>query len=84
MEEQVRALELAVGQLDKRLAEVAQNLLQLRGEVGQLRSEVFAELRELRSEVRSAFRWTMATMITLFGIAVPVWMGVLAYIVKRL
>ncbi len=48
-----------------------------RSEIGQLRAEVF-------SEMRSNFRWTIATMITLFGIAVPVWMWVLGRIVKGL
>ncbi len=54
------------------------------GEMGQPRGEVLAELRELRSEIRSNFRWTITTMVTLFGIAVPAWMWVLGYIVKHL
>ncbi|MBI3990485.1 MAG: DUF1640 domain-containing protein [candidate division NC10 bacterium] len=138
MEEQARVLELAVSQLDKRLATLEQSFLQFRAEVasefgqlrgemsqfrgemsqlrgevasefgqlraemsqfrgevasefGQLRAEmsqsrgeVFAQLRELRAEIRSNFRWTITTMITLFGIAIPAWMLVLGYIIKRL
>lgn len=75
--EESNTIEMVVSQLDKRLASVEQNLLQLRSEIGQLRSEVF-------SEMRSNFRWTIATMITLFGIAVPVWMWVLGRILKGL
>jgi len=75
-------MELVVSQLDKRMGIVGHKLMELSTEMGQLRTEVFAELRELRTEIRSNFRWTLTPMIALFWIAVPVWMGVLGYIIK--
>jgi hypothetical protein len=44
--------------------------------------EVRAELRELRADIRSHFRWTVTTMVALFGAAVPVWMWVLGLILR--
>lgn len=44
--------------------------------------QVFGELRELRADMRSHFRWTVTTMVALFGAAVPVWMWVLSLILK--
>ena len=44
--------------------------------------QLFGELRELRAEMRSHFRWTVTTMVALFGAAVPVWMWVLSLILK--
>jgi len=44
--------------------------------------QLFGELRGLRAEMRSHFRWTVTTMVALFGAAVPVWMWVLSLILK--
>jgi hypothetical protein len=40
------------------------------------------EFRDLRAAMRSHFRWTVTTMVALFGAAVPVWMWVLSLILK--
>jgi len=44
--------------------------------------QLFGELRELRAEMRWHFRWTVTTMVGLFGVALPVWMWVLSLILK--
>ena len=40
------------------------------------------EFRELRADMRTHFRWTVTTMVALFGAAVPVWMWVLSLILR--
>ena len=40
------------------------------------------EFRDLRADMRTHFRWTVTTMVALFGAAVPVWMWVLSLILK--
>jgi hypothetical protein len=40
------------------------------------------EFRDLRADMRSRFRWTVTTMVALFGAAVPVWMWVLGLILR--
>ena len=45
-------------------------------------AEVTSELREIRADMRAHFRWTVTTMVALFGLAVPVWMWFLSLIVK--
>lgn len=75
MDESVRTMEMLVGQLDKRMAFIEQNLVEIRGEIAQLRSE-------LTSEMRTYFRWTITTMIALFAVAMPAWMWVLGTILK--
>ena len=44
--------------------------------------QLLAEFRALRAEMRSYFRWTITTMVTLFGLALPVWMWVLSLILR--
>jgi hypothetical protein len=44
--------------------------------------EVVTELRELRADMRAHFRWTVTTMVALFGLAVPIWMWFLTLILK--
>ena len=44
--------------------------------------QVFGELREIRVDMRSHFRWSVTTMVALFGVAVPVWMWVLGLVLK--
>ncbi len=45
-------------------------------------AEVISELREIRADMRAHFRWTVTTMVALFGLAVPVWMWFLSLILK--
>ena len=45
-------------------------------------AEVTSELREIRADMRAHFRWTVTSMVALFGLAVPVWMWFLSLIVK--
>ena len=40
------------------------------------------EFRDLRADMRTHFRWTVTTMVALFGAAVPFWMWVLSLILK--
>ena len=44
--------------------------------------QVVIELRGLRADMRAHFRWTVTTMVALFGLAVPVWMWFLSLILK--
>ena len=44
--------------------------------------QLLGELRELRAEMRWHFRWTVTTMVGLFGVALPGWMWVLSLILK--
>jgi len=82
--------------LDDFRADVNQRFLELREDVNrrfddvnrrfdemaaELR-ELRAELRELRADTRAHFRWTVTTMIALFGLAVPIWMWFLSLILK--
>lgn len=48
----------------------------------EFRSEVTSELREIRADMRAHFRWTVTTMVALFGLAVPVWMWFLSLVLK--
>lgn len=59
---------------------------QVRGEIGQLRTELRAEIAQLRTELtaemRTFFRWTITSMVALFGIAMPIWMWVFGALLK--
>ena len=45
-------------------------------------AEVTSELREIRADMRAHFRWTVTTMVALFGLAVPIWMWFLSLILQ--
>ncbi len=49
-----------------------------------LRQEMQAGHAALRQEMQNYFRWTITTMVTLFGVAVPIWIAVIAYVLQRL
>lgn len=68
--------------VDRRFDDVDRRFGELTAQMTQLRSEISAELRELRADMRSHFRWTVTTMVALFGLAVPVWMWFLSLILK--
>lgn len=83
------------GQLRGEMGQIRGEFGQLREEMGELRRELYAELRrldekidgmakELRAEIHSSFRVLQFTMVGLFGVAVPVWMWMLSYILKNL
>jgi tetrahydromethanopterin S-methyltransferase subunit G len=75
--------------LDDVRSDIDRRLDDLRGDID-LRFEqvdgrfeqVFGELREIRIDMRSYFRWSVTTMVALFGVAVPVWMWVLGLVLK--
>ncbi len=76
-------------ELSKRIDDVHKRFDDLRGDinrrledVNRRLDEVMVELRELRGDMRSHFRWTVTTMVALFGLAVPVWMWFLSLILK--
>lgn len=83
------------GQVRGEIGQVRGEIGQLREEMGELRRELYAELRRLdakidlvatgiRGEIHSSFRMLQFTMVGLFGVAVPVWMWMLSYILKNL
>ncbi len=76
-------------ELSKRIDDVHKRLDDLRGRIDQRFEQVdrrfeqvFGELREIRVDMRSHFRWSVTTMVALFGVAVPVWMWVLGLVLK--
>lgn len=76
-------------ELSKRIDDVHKRFDDLRGDinrrfedVNRRLDEVVIELRELRADMRSHFRWTVTTMVALFGLAVPIWMWFLSLILK--
>lgn len=56
MEGSNRAMELVVGQIDRRIHFLQENLSQIRRETAQLREELHAEIARLRAEIRSGAR----------------------------
>ena len=79
--------------MNRRFDEVNQRSVDLRGDMNrrfdevnqrtaEFRSDVTSELREMRADMRAHFRWTVTTMVALFGLAVPVWMWFLSLILK--
>ena len=76
-------------ELSKRIDDVHKRLDDLRGDmnlrfdaVDRRFEQMFGELREVRVDMRSHFRWSVTTMVALFGVAVPVWMWVLGLVLK--
>ena len=83
-------------ELSKRMDDVHKRLDDLRTDIGRRFDDVsrrfddvnrrldqFAlEFRDLRADMRTHFRWTVTTMVALFGAAVPVWMWVLSLILR--
>ena len=76
-------------ELSKRIDDVHKRLDDLRTDIGRRFDDVnrrldqFAlEFRDLRADMRIDFRWTVTTMVALFGAAVPVWMWVLSLILR--
>ena len=76
-------------ELSKRIDDVHKRLDDLRADIDRRFEQVdrrfeqlFGELRELRADMRSHFRWTVTTMVALFGVAVPIWMWVLSLILR--
>ena len=76
-------------ELSKRIDDVHKRLDDLRTDIGRRFDDVnrrldqFAlEFRDLRADIRTHFRWTVTTMVALFGAAVPVWMWVLSLILR--
>ncbi len=70
------------GEMDRRFDEVNQRLGDQSHQAAEFRAEVTSELREMRADMRAHFRWTVTSMVALFGLAVPVWMWFLSLIVK--
>ncbi len=56
MMEATRAMELILGQLDRRIDFTQQNMSQIRREIAQLRDELHAEIARLRAEIRPGAR----------------------------
>ena len=83
-------------ELSKRIDDVHKRLDDLRTDIGRRFDDVDRrfddvnrrldqfglEFRDLRADMRSHFRWTVTTMVALFGAAVPVWMWVLSLILR--
>ena len=76
-------------ELSKRIDDVHKRLDDLRTDIGRRFDDVnrrldqFAlEFRDLRADMRAHFRWTVTTMVALFGVAVPIWMWVLSLILR--
>lgn len=67
----------AIGELSKRIDD-------LRTDVTGRLDEIARRLERLEGQQISLFRWTITTMVALFGIAVPIWMWVLSLILKPL
>ena len=70
------------GDINRRFDEVNQRFGDQRHQAAEFRAEVTSELREMRADMRAHFRWTVTTMVALFGLAVPVWMWFLSLILK--
>jgi len=68
--------------VDRRFDDVNRRIEELIAQTGQFRTEISTELRELRADMRAHFRWTVTTMVALFGVTVPVWMWFLSLILK--
>jgi len=82
MDESARTVEMLVGQLDKRMAFIEQNMMEIRSELAQLRGEMSQLRTELTAEMRTTLRWMITTMVALFAVAMPAWMWVLGTILK--
>lgn len=70
------------GDMDRRFEEVNRRFEASDQRAAEFRTEVTAEFREVRADLRAHFRWTVTTMVALFGLAVPVWMWVLSLILQ--
>ena len=70
------------GDINRRFEEVNRRFDGMDQRAAEFRAEVTTELREIRADMRAHFRWTVTTMIALFGLAVPVWMWFLSLILK--
>ena len=89
----VSQLDKRMGFIEQNLVEIRGEIAQLRGEfrgeigqvrgeLGQLRTEIAQMRSALTAEMRTTLRWMIATMVALFGVAMPVWMWVLGAILK--
>ena len=70
------------GEMERRFDEVNRRFDEVNQQAPVFRAEVTSELREIRADMRTHFRWTVTTMVALFGLAVPVWMWFLSLIVR--
>lgn len=70
--------------MDDLRAELTDRMDDLRGDLTGRLDEVARRLERLESQQVSFFRWTITTMVALFGMAVPIWMWVLSVILKPL
>ena len=70
------------GEIKRRFDEVNRRFDEVNQQAPVFRAEVTSELREIRADMRTHFRWTVTTMVALFGLAVPVWMWFLSLIVR--
>jgi len=68
--------------MNRRFEEVNRRFDGMDQRAAEFRAEVTTELREMRADMRAHFRWTVTTMVALFGLAVPVWMWFLSLILK--
>jgi Rps23 Pro-64 3,4-dihydroxylase Tpa1-like proline 4-hydroxylase len=59
-----------VRELRSEITQLRGEMAQLRGEITQLRGEVAREIAQLRGEVHSNFKWTIGTMLTIWGATV--------------
>jgi hypothetical protein len=73
-----------VAELSKRLDAIIQGLGALRANLRDMRREMQAGDAALRQEMQNYFRWTITTMVALFAVAVPIWIGVNAFVLQRL
>jgi hypothetical protein len=70
------------GDVNRRFDDVDRRFDDVNRRLDQFSDQFLAGLRELRADMRSHFRWTVTTMVALFGAAVPIWMWVLSLILK--
>ena len=70
------------GDINRRFEELNRRFDEVNQRAAEFRGAVTSELREIRADMRAHFRWTVTTMVTLFGVAVPVWMWLLSPILK--
>ncbi len=74
----------ALSEVSKRIEDLHRRFDDLRGDLTGRLDEVARRLERLESQQVSFFRWTITTMVALFGMAVPIWMWVLSVILKPL
>lgn len=70
--------------MNTRFAELREDLTGRLEEITRRLDTITARLDTLAAGQQSAFRWTITTVVALFGIAVPVWMWVPSLVLRPL